>query len=226
MLAHFVLLWLLQSQAIATGTAHVRVIDDLGAPIRNAKVLFIPHNQALQKGSFPQCFTNEDGECTQDNLLLTEYWVSGSKDEDGYPGIAGWQHMPGLEPATFVLNESDPAAEITLPLKQKGGMLVIRATDAVTGDEVKRFNIFVCDPVHRTDNLSTGRESGSGILLPSDEDLEIEILAPGYEMWKMKAFEDARQPKVLRLSPDQTIELQVRLQPQPSHRSDQNPQAH
>jgi hypothetical protein len=210
LVAFLLLAGLFQPDVVATGTAHVRVIDRSGAPIRHATVIFIPRDMKLRSGAFPQCITADDGECTQEHLMLAEYSVSASKDDDGYPEIVGWEHMPGLEPVQIQLTEREPTADALLTLAQKGGRLVIHATDAVTGVDIPSFSVLVSDSAHPSDNLSTGNEPGKGLLLPSDEDLVVRVLAPDYAIWKLSAAGAGTGP-LLRLRSGETVNLEARL---------------
>jgi hypothetical protein len=153
----------------ATGSLTGVVVDENGHPMSGA-VAYVERVGA-RFGMQPQ-YTGSDGRFSESNLEWGTYFVDAEKPAAGY--TTDHYHSSVLE-----LSPENPNATVIVGLGIKAGVLLLSATDAVSGQPVEHASVQVssqCPPETRA--TSAGR-----VLLPPDREYTLVVSAPGYESW-------------------------------------------
>lgn len=193
------------------------VVDERGSPVASAEVLATGTIvRGAGTGVLQYHQTDMDGRFIIQNLPWDKYRVSAKKEDEGYPGP-----LFGLYPAQsqfiqlVTLQPVSPIAHLTVHLPPKGGAIEsISVVDAVTGREMNTAAI----TLRRAEEPAIFVETSTmlkPILVPSNTDVSIEISAPGYKPWPGKG--EVMKAARIRLSPEQGVNLQVKLAPDGSN---------
>jgi hypothetical protein len=209
-LAVFAVLAASAAFAQGQGTITTTVLDDGGQPIVNAQVAVEPAGEVNPSGALRECLTDSAGTCSQ-NLIFGKYHVTAQKKEDGYPNLTFNFYGHGQWPATTELSPKNPESTVIVRLGPKAGFLSIRAIDAVTGESLKHFTVTLHPAADPHDFLSTTIRPDTKVLIPSDEDVLVEVSAKGYQNWHMETQSGAKLPNSVRLHSGESRELTVRL---------------
>lgn len=193
------------------------VLDATDQPVEDAKV------KANFSGGFsgivPSARTDKSGHFVIRRLVWGEWYVTASKEQEGYPDESNAFYGFGSAPVTVDLEVDNPEQFVTLHLGQKAGTISGTVADSDSGKPVEP-----CARLQWKDMPSISW-SGYGLLkskfyllVPADKDITLMIWAWGYEPWVYKSDggNDA-----LRVQASGELKLQVRLTP--NHHKAQQP---
>jgi hypothetical protein len=209
------LLVLTSASLLAQVSNRIGVIDGLvlnGAdePVADAKV------KANFTGGFsgmvPSGITDKSGHFVIRGLSLGEWYVTASKEVDGYPDESNAFYVGfSSTPVTIALDARHREQTITVHLGRKAGTIFGTIVDAETGKPV--------EPCAELQWKHAPSISWSGygllkskfrLLVPADTDITLAIWLWGYEPW---FYEAEKGSDVLRVHASNQLELQVRLIP-------------
>jgi hypothetical protein len=186
------------------------VRDATDQPVADAKV------KADFAGGFsgivPSARTDKSGYFVIKRLVWGEWYVTASKEQEGYPDESnGFYSGFGSILATVDLGADYPEQFVTVHLGQKAGSISGTIVDAETGKPI--------EPCARLQwkNVPSISWSGYGLiksklylLVPADTDITVMIWAWGYEPW---IYKNDAGDGALRVHPSDQLNLQVRLTP-------------
>jgi hypothetical protein len=186
------------------------VLDANDQPVEDARV------RANFTGGFsgivPSGRTDKSGHFVIRRLGLGEWYVTASKEQDGYPDESNAFYSGfNSAPVTVDLDAENPERFVTVHLGKKAGSISGTVADAETGKPV--------EPCARLlwKNMPSIYWSGYGLikskfnlLVPANTDITLMIWAWGYEPWVYKS-DDGND--VLRVRASDELKLQVRLTP-------------
>jgi hypothetical protein len=202
------------------GMITVKVVDQLGSAVPGATVTMrqpIPGPQAI-----PECTTDETGTCTRADFRMGTYLITAMKPSDGYPNLwfefyshqvhpkSGYQSKPAI----VELKDDNPTGSVVFTLGPKAAFLKLEVIDDETDEPVANFTVILRNAAEPNDYLSSGKAANPTVLLPPDEDIQVEITAPGYRGWRMAEHPENNRGAPLRLQSDQTREMTIRLKHQ------------
>jgi hypothetical protein len=186
------------------------VLDGTDQPVEDARV------RANFTGGFsgivPSASTDKSGHFVIQRLGWGEWYVTASKEQDGYPDESNAFYSGfSSTPVTVDLGADNPEQFVTVHLGHKAGSISGTIADAETGKPV--------EPCARLQwkNVPSISWSGYGLLkskfyllVPADTDITLMIWAWGYEPWiyKSDGGDDA-----LRVHASDQLKLQIRLTP-------------
>jgi hypothetical protein len=186
------------------------VLDATDQPVEDAKV------RANFTGGFsgivPSARTDKSGHFVIKRLVWGEWYVTASKEQDGYPdeGNAFYSGFSSA-PVTVDLGADNPEQSVTVHLGQKAGSISGTIADAESGKPV--------EPCARLQWKGAPSISWSGygllkssfhLLVPADKDITLMIWAWGYEPW---VYRNDDGGDALRVHVSDQLKLQVRLTP-------------
>jgi hypothetical protein len=202
------------------GVISVKVVDQTGAPKSSAIVGMYPPPGVLSVGAIPECRTDSSGICARKGLQLGTYVIWAKKPADGYPDLSFdfYSHLSKRNngrrvfPAVVSLTSLRPAANVVFKLGPKAAKLTIETVDESSGARVDEKTIILRRADDPNDFLSVGQGSSSTILIPPDEDIQIEVVAEGFKSWRSAEQKEEGKPLRFRSgeSRDMTINLKRR----------------
>jgi hypothetical protein len=204
------------------GVISVKVVDQAGVAISSAVVGMYPPPGVLSVGAIPECRTDSSGICTRKSLLLGTYVIWAKKPSDGYPDVSFdfYSHLSKSSngrrvlPTVVNLTPLQPEANVVFKLGPKAAKLRIETIDDSSGARVDDKTIILRRADDPNDFISVGQGSGSTILIPPDEDIQIEVVAQGFKSWRSAEHAEVNHGKPLRFrtgeSRDLTIDLKRR----------------
>ena len=184
------------------------VLDATDQPVEDATV------KANFTGGFsgivPSASTDRSGHFVIHRLVWGEWYVTASKEQDGYPDESNAFYSGfGSAPVTVDLDADKPERFVTVHLGQKAGSISGTVADAETGKPVEP-----CARLHWK-NVPSIYWSGYGLLkskfyllVPADTDVTLMIWAWGYEPWVYKSDDG---DDALRVHASDKLKLQVWL---------------
>jgi carboxypeptidase family protein len=201
---------LLARDSTGGGTIRGIVLDATDQLVQNARV------RATFTGGFsgmvPSAHTDTSGHFVIQRLAWGEWYVTASKEQDGYPDESNAFYSGfGRTPVTVDLGAYNPEQFVTVHLGKKAGSISGTIADAETGKPV--------EPCARLQwrNVPSISWSGFGLLkskfyllIPADTDITLMIWAGGYEPW---IYESDSGDDAMRLHASDRLTLQVRLTP-------------
>jgi len=186
------------------------VLDAADQPVEDANV------RANFTGGFsgivPSARTDKSGHFVIKRLAWGEWYVTASKEQDGFPDESNAFYSGfSSTPVTVDLGADNPEQSVTVHLGLKAGSISGTIADAETGKPV--------EPCARLQWKDVPSVSWSGygllkssfyLLIPADKDITLMIWAWGYEPWiyKSDGGDDA-----LRVHASGQLKLQIRLTP-------------
>ena len=192
------------------GTIRGIVLDATGRPVEAARV------RANFTGSFsgivPSARTDESGHFVIQRLVWGGWYVTASKEQDGYPDESN-AFYAGFSPTavTVDLSAAIPEQTVTVLLGRKAGSIFGTIADAETGKLIEP-----CARLQRKNMPSTSwggyglLESKFHLLVPADTDITLKVWAWGYEPWVYKN-DDGND--ALRVQASEQLKLEIRLIP-------------
>lgn len=157
-------------------------------------------------------FTDKSGHFVIRGLAWGEWYVTPSKEEDGYPDEDNTFYSgPNFAPAFVVSDAEHPQQTVTVHLGRKAGTIYGTTTDADSGEPVEPCAHLQWKNVPSISWFGYGLlKSKFRLLVPADTDITLEVWAVGYEPWFYKG-EDGTD--VIRVPASNQLQLQVRLTP-------------
>ena len=192
------------------GTIRGIVLDATEQPVEDASV------KANFTGGFsgvvPSARTDKLGHFVIQRLAWGGWYVTASKEQDGYPDQSNAFYSGfNSAPVTVDLDVGNPERFVTVHLGSKAGSIAGTVADAETGKPI--------EPCARLQwkNMPSIYWSGYGLLkskfhllVPADTDIAVTIWAWGYEPWAYKSDEGN---DALRVHASDQLTLKVRLIP-------------
>jgi hypothetical protein len=183
-----------------TGT----VLDENGQAFDDADVCLMMRSGSNTAITCNLARTDKSGQFEIKNLENGTYGVFAAKDEEGYSID---NQSPGKE---VVLSTENSAADVTVRLRPRGGVLLGSVTDRVTGQPLKSAWITYQDIDGKASGSSVISNGRIRLTVPNEHDLVIIVFANGYKGW---VFTDPANPArpVLRLHAGErkTIDIQL-----------------
>ena len=163
-------------------------------------------------GIVPSARTDKSGHFVVKRLAWGEWYVTASKEQDGFPDQSNAFYSGfSSSPATVDLGTDSPEQYVTVHLGLKAGSISGTIADAETGKPVEP-----CARLQRKDVPSVSW-SGCGLLkssfyllIPADQDVTLMIWACGYEPW---IYKSDKGDDVLHAHASDQLKLQIRLTP-------------
>lgn len=187
------------------------VVNERGQPVAGAKVsaemMGVPTVSLI-----PFVDSDAAGRFTFDGLDWGKYAVCARKEDDGYAEICR-SLLNAVSGPTPTLSAQSPRAEVLVAIGPKAGVMTGTVKDALTGAPVDGTLLVRL-------SKDNGRLFGMGIspqfrvLLPPELDLELEVRAPGYQLWRFSVNGDS-QGSPLHMKSEEKRGLDIRLQPDP-----------
>ena len=201
---------LLAQNSKRAGTIRGIVLDATEQPVEDASV------KANFTGGFsrivPSARSVKSGHFVIQRLAWGEWYVTASKEQDGYPDQSNAFYSGfNSSPVIVDLGADNPDRFVTVDLGSKAGSISGTVTDAETGKPV--------EPCARLQwkNMPSIYWSGYGLLkskfnllVPADTDIAVTIWAWGYEPW---AYRSDDGNDALRVRASDELKLKVRLTP-------------
>src|SRR5262249_44887699 len=150
------------------------------------------------------------GHFSIDGLAEGKYLIYYSKPEDDYPRT-DFSFYTGGRTLPVYVTQSNPAPKISIVLGPKGGRLVGRIVDVSTNTPVAGARFLL----RRSDRpaywVSEGVSPTFNLLIPSDVGFTLTVDAEGYETLPYGAAPGSSLPKVLRVDPERSLSLSIKL---------------
>lgn len=156
--------------------------------------------------------TDKNGQFEIKNLESGTYGVFAAKVEEGYS-------IDNQSPGEKVeLTAQNPATEVTVRLRPRGGVLLGSVTDKFTGQPLKHAWISYQDIDGKASGSSFISDGRILLAVPTECDLVMIVSAEGYKGW---IFTDPANPArpVLRLRSGERKAFDVQLEPAPKARN-------
>lgn len=193
------------------GVVLASVFDHAGRHIEGALVRADRLDSGMTLSVVPECLTDSSGRCSLDNLPPGRYTVNAGKQQDGYPNMYIPFYRRGEPAKTIEVKAQTKPVNVSIVLGPKGAWVHLSVVDAATGKRIENPTIILRRALSPDDFLSTNLGLNSEILLPSDDDVLMEVKAPGYRMWHLVESSGISSDKPLRLHPGETRQLSIRL---------------
>lgn len=204
----------LAQNPIDKGVITVKVVDQEGEPVPSAIVKFYLTSKTAILYAIPECRTDESGTCSRNDLPIDSYSIRVMKPSDGYPDTS-FKFYSGLEKSIPVaLTLADSFRSVLVTLGPKAGKLKLKVVDATSGAEIKNPTIVLRDVSDPNNWVSVGKALDSTILVPPNEDVQVEIVATGYQPWQLREHPNSTGEKTLRLRSGEVQQWTVRLKHQ------------
>jgi hypothetical protein len=146
-------------------------------------------------------------------LWFGKYAVGTEKLDENYLNVTNQFYGDGKF-ETLNLTTRSSAANVSVRLGAKAGILTGTVADAVTGTPLNP-----CVEFRRTKNPGNFL-SGTGlvnakyrVLIPSNTDVLMKVWYEGHKTWYYPGTKDEAQSRPVNLKPDEEIELDIRLEP-------------
>ncbi len=195
---------------VPVGRVFGQVLDQSRRPVKGAIVSVMPKNLPLGSAA-PRALTDAAGNYEIRGLRLGSYLVFYEKPADGYPPN-DFSFYSGGRNISVELTESHPAAHVPIVLGPKGANVIGQIIDDATGLPLEGGAGAI---LRRADNpalwVSNGVSSTFNLLVPSDLAFTITFEAKGYEPFAYGTGPGSSIPKVIRLSPETSLKITVKL---------------
>src|ERR1051326_4886381 len=203
---------------LAFGAQDIRITgtlsDDQNVPAKNVIIEAYPLDEGISGGLANRVRTDEQGRFTfvvqagrtPDGRSYGLKWGLYPHDEDAYyPDLSSWFYTTAAAHWTEIQIPEGEKTEIIVPLKlsPKAAAIVGTVTDAVTGAAVKAEFVFAHSSETRN-QMGGSWPSTYHILIPSNTDILLTVIANGYSPWSY--------PGALNLRPGSEIKLTIHLQ--------------
>lgn len=196
------------------GIITVRVVDQAGNPVSGANVWMLPADGKIHVSAVPECTTDDSGTCARDHLEFGRYVVTAGKESDGYPNMGLNLFRHDKQPLFAEITPGVPDATVAFTLGPKAASIVLNVIDASSGAPVKNPVITLRPAEHPNAYLTIGHHMNSRVLIPTDEDILVQVSAEGYKPWSIETQPGATHANAVRLHSGETREFTASLQPQ------------
>jgi hypothetical protein len=203
-----------------TGVISGTVVNQRGEPVADVTVRLHPTDRP--SGAIARSDqTDPEGKFWFGRLAWGKYAVCARKEADGYREICNSIFTPDI--GTIVtLSPQAPIARVQVTIGPKAGTLIGTITDAMTGlpvypitdalagvSQYAVLRIRLLADNGRYFDQAIGRQFTA--LIPPDADLELEVRAPGYRLWRFSAHSG----KPFRMKSGEKRLLRIQLPPDP-----------
>jgi hypothetical protein len=200
-----------------------RVLDYEGKAVARAEVTAGPIGPL--KGVVPNASSDAQGEFSIVVHQTGEFLVSAQKTVDGYPSTSNAFYYPHTATATRVtVLEGQPAPYATVQFGPKAGKILLRVSDAETGQPIRTVALSLCRVeapkyCHRVKNNTrvttfpvqyNAPIYGAPVLVPS-EPFTLEVSAEGYESFFYGEMDRDLVLQSLQVPSDTVKELTIEL---------------
>jgi hypothetical protein len=188
-------------QGRVTGT----VLTQEGQPVESANVCVVVWTAGSSSATCRNT-TDEVGRFDIKNAPMGPFFVTASKEEDGYSMVEGQGGGQKVD-----LTAERPTADVIIKLGAKAGILIGSVKDSVTGKPVDGIQLNYISIAGKVNGTAGGYGNGTFRLnLPTTDDYIILVSAPGYKTW---FYRDAEQDASLHLASGEQKTLDVFLVP-------------
>jgi hypothetical protein len=210
-----------QQEVNQSGVISGTVVNQRGLPVAGATVTADELGRPFI-GMRPWAETDPAGKFSIGRLVWGKYAVCVHKEADGYREICNNPFINDSAP-TVTLSLQSSVASVRVMIGPKAGTVTGTVADSVTGLPVnpitntvtgtRQAAVLRIRPV--TDN---GRYFDQAIgphftaLIPPDADLELEVRAPGYQLWRF-SLRGGRRGKPFRIQSGEKRILHIQLRP-------------
>jgi hypothetical protein len=203
------------SAASTYGGIEGYAFDNEGRPVNRA-VISLERVDSL-KSLVPSTSSDEQGSFRFSNLRPGVYRIHGGKEEDGYPNSMYRIYSGGVQESPQVtITNNQVVSNVIIRLGPKAAKLKGIITDAETGLPIENARITLSCPDVPNSKLMTGpnKLGSKGVfeLLAPSRPFSLEVEADGYEDWYYPLNKTTGALETLRMSPEVTSELNVKLQ--------------
>lgn len=204
----------LAQNPVDKGVITVKVVDQKGEPVPSAIVKFYLTSKTAILYAIPECRTDESGTCSRNRLPIDNYNIRVMKPSDGYPDTSFRFYSRLEQSIPVVLTHADSFRSVLVTLGPKAGKLKLDVVDATSGAEVKNPTIILRDVSDPNNWISVGKALDSTVLVPPNEDVQVEIVATGYQAWQLREHPNSTGEKTLRLRSGEAQQWTIRLKHQ------------
>ena len=178
-----------------TGTA----VDDAQSPVPGVRIELHPLAPGVWD-KLPAAVSDQDGHFTVADIHPASFAIFSSKENGEY--IYSWDTLDDDELPKVTVAASEDCQKLDLPLGPRAAQVLVKATDAETGNPVPKLDLAFL----KANNVREG-ESLGGLVgtahVPSLTPLLLTVSAPGYQK--------TRQISIAPLQPGQTWTVAVHL---------------
>jgi hypothetical protein len=203
-----------QGEAAPQGVITVNVVNERSAPLIGATVWMLPMGGGMRASAVPDCLTDWSGTCSRDHLPVGKYLITAMKEAGGYPNGEAPLFNRGRTHVVADVLPDKLNVFVSYIAGPKAAAITVDAVDSVTGVPIKNPTIVLRSPADPKIWMSAGPNANSKILIPPDQDVIVEVSAPGYKPWRMEPQPGATRPNALHLHSEETKEFTVHLQAQ------------
>ena len=197
-----------QGKEVGEGVIQGVVLGEGGQPVRGAKVHAELNGVAMAKG-IRYVETDESGFFLIDRLDFGNYYVGAMKEEEGY-GNSDSSFFNDSPLPMGQITAQNRSADVVVNLGSKAGILTGTISDALTAKPIPA-GFDLAQVKDRTRWMRTSAAPNFRVLIPSSNEIEVKVSAPGYEAW---VYPDPTTPsQVLRMDPGSEMHLDIKLKP-------------
>ena len=186
-----------------------RVIDNEGNPVAGASVTAGP--VGYLKGIVPMTTSNERGEFSVVVHQTGQFYVSAKKETDGYLNTGNPFYYPNPPALAFVTVLADqPAPFATVQFGPKAGALLMRVSDADSGETIRSVMVNLCriEAPKYCHRFRSNAPRDVHSLLVSSAPFTFEVAAPGYQSAYAENSRDS-ELQVVRVLSETTKEISI-----------------
>ena len=199
------------AQTAETGSICGTVLDENGQPARS--ILVTATYLGAHSGPEPASRSDGSGRYCLGNVPFGESALSADDPKRGYPDMCFAFYSAASESERWktavTLSAKLPHAERDFRIPYKGAFLTIHLSDAATGTPISGLSVKLrvqSDPDQRW--MSTSQVTSDALLLPPNENVLLQVSAPGYREWPY----DGSPGYVLNMLPGERKAIDVKLQ--------------
>lgn len=203
-----------------TGLIRGIVVNEKGQPVDGAQVsaglVGVPDGRGRRfVGSGPR------GRFALDRLAWGEYAVCARKEADSYPSQC-WNFYDDGRIFKATLSLGAPVADVVVVVGPKAGVLSGSVKDATTGAPVPASLQILRRNSPMPFIVSQSVPPQFSVLIPPESDLDIEVRAPGYRVWRY-SLDGGSRGAPLRARSEERRTLDVSLWPEPGREGANDP---
>lgn len=187
--------------AFAQETVRGHLLDVSGIPVQQAKVWASRVDGPPRALPIRYVLSGNGGEFSIHGLGPGKYRIDSSKEEDGY-GNTGFAFYSNHRVPTVDLVGAIPPPEITVVVGPKAGVLTGEIFEEGTGEPLAG-SILLWKRDKPSESMSMSVGPRLRVLVPSGEDLDVELNCDGHESWQLSG---------VRLAPGASKAITIRLQ--------------
>ena len=177
------------------------VVNEMGTPVPGAKVYVRDMHRASMK-AVEYFDADQNGNFKISDLPFGEYRVSAKKEEQNYADT-GWAFHGNHQSPVTVLSKQEPRSYVIVKLPPPAGVLQIVVMGGTSSDKLKNASLNLARVEDPKKFLSCSANTVFPTFIPSNVPVTVEVTAPGY-------------PGELTMKRNETLRLDVRLQPDPN----------